>query len=74
MFYVYIHRCVGFTFDLYIYMNNKVRTVMSKKEEPDEFRCSKCKIKFRGLDSFHGEYRVWYGNVKNIQLCMKVFE
>ena len=44
---------------------------MSKKGEPDEFRCSKCNVKFRGLDSFHGEYRIKRGDVKNIQLCMK---
>src|SRR5688500_13275434 len=53
-------------------MNNKVREVMSKKkEEPDEFTCSKCKEKFRGLDTFHGEYRIMRSDVKDIQLCMK---
>ena len=44
---------------------------MTKKKEPDEFTCSKCKVKFRGLDSFHGEYRVMRGDVLNVQLCLK---
>jgi very-short-patch-repair endonuclease len=44
---------------------------MSKKKEPDEFRCSKCIANFRGSDSFHGEFQVRRGSVLKIQLCMK---
>ena len=43
---------------------------MTKKEHI-EFRCYKCKVGFRGVDSFHGVYRVSIGGVTNIQLCMK---
>lgn len=42
-----------------------------RKVEFDEFTCTKCKVRFWGLDSFHGEYRVRHDDVKNIQLCMK---
>jgi very-short-patch-repair endonuclease len=44
---------------------------MKRKKEDTEFRCSMCKEEFRGLDSFHGEYRVMRGVVKNVQLCLK---
>jgi very-short-patch-repair endonuclease len=43
---------------------------MTKKGIPD-FVCFKCKERFLGLDSFHGEYRIRHGGVKNIQLCEK---
>lgn len=41
------------------------------KKDPDEFTCSKCNVKFRGLDSFHGEFRIRTSGIKNIQLCIK---
>jgi len=44
---------------------------MTKSSDVSEFDCSKCYIHFLGLPSFHGEYRVRHGDVKNIQLCMK---
>jgi very-short-patch-repair endonuclease len=44
---------------------------MTKRKEHIEFRCSKCKVGFRGVDSFHGEYRISIGGVTKIQLCMK---
>jgi very-short-patch-repair endonuclease len=52
-------------------MNNKMREVMSKKKEPDEFTCFKCKVKFRGQASFHGESRQSYDGVTEIRLCCK---
>jgi very-short-patch-repair endonuclease len=42
-----------------------------KKGEPDEFTCFKCRVKFRGQASFHGEYRQIYGGVTEIRLCCK---
>ena len=44
---------------------------MTRMKEHIGFRCSKCQEVFRGLDSFHGEYRISCNNVKSIQLCRK---
>jgi hypothetical protein len=43
---------------------------MPKKKIPD-FTCSKCKQKFLGLDSFHGEFTIPIGETKEIKLCRK---
>ena len=41
------------------------------KREVSEFDCYKCELRFQGQASFQGEYSLYMGDVKKIQLCGK---
>jgi very-short-patch-repair endonuclease len=43
---------------------------MTKRKVP-EFDCYKCDHRFQGQASFQGEYSLYQGNVKKIQLCRR---
>ena len=43
---------------------------MIKRKVP-EFDCYKCDHRFQGQASFQGEYSLYHGDVKKIQLCTK---
>ena len=44
---------------------------MTRRKEIPGFECTKCDQMYLGLDSFHGEYSISHGEVKNVHLCSK---